>query len=310
MRAFAVPEFNGTGAVTELPVPEPGEGQILVRVRAAGVNPIDPGVVSGVMREMLPHRLPLVPGFDYAGVVERVGAGANGFKVGDEVFGPVGKMVFGEGTWAEFVTVSAALANRIPDGLSAVDAAALPTAGGVAMALVDAVDAAVGKTILIVGAAGGAGTFAVQLAARRGARVIAATRPGNANYLRGLGVADIVDTEGDLAAQVRQRYPDGVDAIIDTYHDVDGLRTLVPLVRLGGWIASPKARGAEDAFADEPVSVAVVSSNFGRVAELGELVARGAVKVAVETMRLEEANRALQAIASAGVQGKLVISVA
>ena len=141
MRAFAVPEFNGTGSVTELPVPEPGEGQILVRVRAAGVNPIDPFAVSGMMKEMVPHRLPLVPGFDYAGDIESVGPGVETLRVGDKVFGPVGKMVFGEGSWAEFVTVSAALANPTPDGLDAVLAAALPTAGGAAMALVDAVDA-------------------------------------------------------------------------------------------------------------------------------------------------------------------------
>ncbi len=310
MRAFAVPEFNGTGSVAELPVPEPGEGQILVRVRAASVNPMDPFAVSGAMKEMVPHRLPLVPGFDYAGDIEAVGPGVETLRVGDEVFGPVGKMVFGEGSWAEFVTVSAALANPTPDGLDAVRAAALPTAGGAAIALVDAVDAKEGDMILIVGAAGGAGSFAVQLAARNGARVIAVTRAANADYVRSLGAEDVIDTEGDVVAQVRQRYPDGVDAIIDTYHDVSGLRTLAPLVRRGGWIVSPKAQGAGDAFVDKPVSAAVVSANFGRLGELGELVARGEVKVATERLPLEDAGRALQAIASAGVRGKLVITVA
>ena len=117
MRAFAVPEFNGTGSVTEVPIPQPGEGQILVRVRAAGVNPMDPIAVSGAMKEMLPHRLPLVPGFDYAGDIESVGPGVETLRVGDEVFGPVGKMVFGEESWAEYVTASAALANPTRDGL-------------------------------------------------------------------------------------------------------------------------------------------------------------------------------------------------
>jgi NADPH:quinone reductase-like Zn-dependent oxidoreductase len=309
MRAFAVPEFNGTGSVTEIPIPEPGEGQILVRVRAAGVNPMDPFAVSGAMREMVPHRLPVVPGFDYAGEIVAIGPGVETLSVGDDVFGPVGKMVFGEGSWAEFVTVAAALANPTPDGLDAILAAALPTAGGAAMALVDAVDAKEGDTILIVGAAGGAGSFAIQLAARAGARVVAVTRGANADYVRSLGAADVIDTDGDVVAQVRQRYPDGVDAIIDNYHDVDGLRTLAPLVRRGGWIVSPKARGAEDAFADEPISVAVVSANFGRLGELGELAARGEIKVSTEKVPLEDAGRALQAIAAARVRGKLVITV-
>jgi NADPH2:quinone reductase len=309
VRAFAVPEFNGIGSVMELPVPEPGEAQILVRVRAAGVNPMDPFVVSGVMKDMLPHRLPLVPGFDYAGEVEAVGPGVETLRVGDDVFGPVGKMVFGEGSWAEFVAVSAALANPVPDGLDAVRAAALPTAGGAAMALVDAADVGEGHTVLIVGAAGGVGSVAVQLAAHAGARVIAVTRNASADYVRSLGAHDVIDADGDIVAQVRQRYPDGVDAIIDNYHDVDGLRTLVPIVRRGGWIVSPKARGAEDAFADEPVSVAVVSANFGRLGELCEQVARGEVTVATENVPLEDAGRALKAIAAAGVRGKLVITV-
>jgi len=180
----------------------------------------------------------------------------------------------------------------------------------VAIALVDAVDAKAGDTILVVGAAGGAGSFAIQLAARTGARVIAATRAGNADYVRGLGAVDVIDTEGDVAVQVRRRYPDVVDAIIDTFHDVAGLRSLAPLVRRGGWIATPKAQGVVEAFADEPVSVALVSANFGRVGELGELVARGEVKIAVETVPLDDAGRALKAISSAGVRGKLVITVA
>jgi NADPH:quinone reductase-like Zn-dependent oxidoreductase len=160
-----------------------------------------------------------------------------------------------------------------------------------------------------VGAAGGAGTVAIQLAAHAGARVIAATHSRSADYVRSLGADDVVDVDGDIVAQVRQRHPDGVDAIIDNYHDVDGLRILAPLVRRGGWIVSPRAQGAEDAFADEPVSVAVVSANFGKLGELGELVARGEVKVATEKVALEDAGRALQAIASARVRGKLVITV-
>ena len=309
MRAFTVPEFNAAGTITERPRPEPGPGEILVRVKAAGVNPMDTVVVGGWMAGMMEHRLPLVPGFDYAGTVEAIGGGVTNVAVGDDVFGGVGKMVFGEGSWAEYVTANAALAQRIPAGLSPAQAAAIPLAGGTALALVDAVDAGPDRTILVVGASGGAGSFAVQLAARAGAAVIAGTRPDKAEYVRSLGVSEVLDSAGDVVAQVRALRPDGVHALIDTYHDAGGLRALAAIVKPGGWIATPRAQGAETALADLPVRVAVVSAALARVGELADLVARGEVRVAVERVPLEDAGRALAAIGSAGVRGKQVITI-
>ena len=309
MRAFAVPTFNGRGSVIERPVPQPGGGQILVRVRAAGVNPMDPFVVSGVMRAMVEHRLPIVPGFNYAGTVEAIGAGVEGLTVGDEVFGAVGKPFFGEGSWAEYVVANAALANRRPEALGIVEAAALPTAGGAALALWEALGAKHGDTILVVGAAGGVGSLVTQLATRAGVRVIAATRARNREFVRDLGASEVVDTGGDVVAQVREQHPARVAGIVDTYNDVAGLRALAPIVRRGGRIVSPKARGAEDAFADEPVEALVVSAALSRAGELGDLAARGDLRVRVSTVTLSDAGLALEAIASAGVQGKLVVTI-
>ena len=151
MRAFTVPDFNAEGSVTERPKPAPGPGEILVRVKAAGVNPMDPVVVAGWMAGMMEHRKPLVPGFEYAGTVEAVGDGVEGIDVGAEVFGGVGKMVFGEGSWAEYVTANAALAQRRPEGLSPEAAAAVPLACGTAIALLDAADVGTDQVVLIVG---------------------------------------------------------------------------------------------------------------------------------------------------------------
>lgn len=310
MRAFAVPDFNATGTVVERPKPEPGEGQILVRVSAAGVNPIDAGIVAGGMRQYMEHRLPLVPGFDYAGTVEAVGPDVDAGRVGEEVFGAVGAPVFGEGSWAEYVLANAALAFPRPEGLAADAAAAIPVAGGEALALLDAVDAKAGDTLLIIGAAGGVGSFLVQLAARLGATVLAASRSQNADYLRGLGAAEVFETGDDLVEQVRSRYPDGVTAIIDTFHDAAGLHTVAPVLRPGGWIVSPKAQGGETVLADLPVSFALVSAALNRVGELAEMAARGEIRVPLEVVPLEEGDRALQAMASAGIRGKLVIGVA
>jgi NADPH2:quinone reductase len=309
MRAFTIAEFNGAGSVTEIPVPEAGDGQILVRVQAASANAIDVGVAGGSMAQMIEHRLPLVLGFDYAGVVEALGPGVDGLAVGDRVFGASGKTVFGEGTWAEYATVAAALANPIPDGLGSVEAAAIPVAGGAALALVDAIDAKAGQVIAVVGAAGGVGVFAIQLAVLAGARVVAVTRARNAEFVRGLGASEVVDSDGDVAGQLREHHPDGVDAIIDTFHDAAGLRGLAPAVKENGWVASPKARGAEDLFTDVPVQVAIVSAELGRVGQIAGYAARGEITVPVETVPLEEAGRALEAIASAGSRGKLVVVI-
>lgn len=309
MRAFAVPDFNTTGSVVERPKPEAGDGQILVRVRAAGVNAVDPVLITGAMRQMVEHRLPLIPGFDYAGTVEAVGPGVDGLHVGDEVYGAVGAPVMGEGSWAEYVVASAALARPRLVGLSATDAAALPLAGGAAIALLEAVDLKAGDTVLVVGAAGGVGSFLVQLAARSGATLLAVTRASNADYVRGLGAAEVFEAGPGLVALVRASHPDGVTAVIDTFHDAQGLRDIAPLVRSGGWIVSPKAYGGAEVLADFPISFAMVSAALGRVGEVGELVARGDVRVAVEVVGLDDGARALESMASAGVRGKLVISL-
>lgn len=309
MRAFAIPDFNASGAVVERPKPTAGEGQILVRVRAAGVNPVDSVLVMGGMRQMVEHRLPLVPGFEYAGTVEEVGIGVDTVHVGDEVFGAVGAPVMGEGSWAEYVVANAMLARPRPAGLTATDVAALPVAGGEALALVDSVDVKAGDTLLIIGAGGGVGSFLVQLAARTGATILAATRAQNADYVRGLGATDVFEPGPDLAAHVLARYSNGVTAVIDTFHDAAGLRDVAPMVRSGGWLVSPKAYGGAEALADFPVTFGMVAAALGRVGELAELVAGGDVTVQADVLSLEDGNRALQAIGSAGVRGKLVISL-
>jgi NADPH:quinone reductase len=310
MRSYAVTEFGTPGTIIDRPVPQPDEGQILVRVQAAGVNAMDPILTSGVARGFMEHRLPLTPGIDYAGVVEAVGPGVEGVAVGDAVFGAVGKAYFGDGSWAEYVTAASGLAAPLPAGLDPTRAAALPTAGGTALALLDAVDLKPGDTVAIVGSAGGVGSFAVQLAARAGLRVVAVTKAANADYVRGLGAADVIDyTAGDVTEQLRARYPAGVDGLIDNHSQVDGLLALAPAVRPGGRIASPIAQGAAEAFADQPVSALVVQAATDRAGELGALAANGDLQVPVQTMPLEDATQALDNQTGGRVRGKQVLVV-
>ena len=310
MRAFLIQQFGETGAVGEKPKPEPSEGQLLVRVTAAGVNAMDPIFRAGFAKDFMEHRFPLTPGLDYAGTVEAIGPGVEGFAVGDEVFGAAGKRHAGEGTFAEYVTVNAALAARRPASLAPEVAAAIPTAGGTALAAVEALAAKAGDTVAVVGAAGGVGSFTVQLAVLRGLKVIAVTRAEHAGYVREIGANDVVDySRGNLTEQLLAHAPDGVAGIVDVFHDAKGLHDLVPAVKPGGRIVTPAAMGIDQAFAGQPVTAHAVRAATDRVAELGELAAAGTLKVPVEVLPLEQAGEAIHRQSTRGNRGKLVLSV-
>ena len=178
MRAITVNEYGAAPALTEVPDPHPGPGQVLIKVEAAGMNPMDRSMAAGAWKEQMPGSFPFVLGADLAGVVEAIGEGADRFKVGEEVFGQLIVAPLGSaGTYAEHVAVTenAPLARR-PEGLDPIVAAALPTAGVTALQIVESLGQLTGKTILMVGAAGGVGSFAMQLAAQAGAHVIAVAR--------------------------------------------------------------------------------------------------------------------------------------
>ncbi len=310
MRAFLIPEFGATGSVGEKSRPEPGEGELLVRVRYAGVNAMDPIIRAGFMKDFMEHRFPLTPGLDYAGTVEEIGAGVEGFAIGDEVFGSAGKPHAGDGTFAEYATVNAALAAHRPAELAPEVAAALPLAGGTALAAVDALEARAGDVVAVVGAAGGVGGLATEIAALRGLRVVAATRGEHLDHVRKLGAGDAIDyTKGDLTERLRAAVPDGLAGIIDVFHDAQGLLALAPAVRAGGRIVTPIARGLEEAFADQPVTAVFVAAARDRVAELGTLAVAGSLHVPVEVLPLDEAAEAIHRQSTRGNRGKLVLRI-
>ena len=242
MRAVTVSEYGGTPVVGEIPTPEPGAGQVLLRMRAAGMNPMDATLASGAWRPA-PATFPMVLGADGAGVVERVGEGARRFSRGDELFGQLLIAPLGSaGTYAEYVAVTeeAPLA-RVPDGLDPVVAASLPTAGGAGLALVASLEPLSGKTVLIVGAGGGVGSFATQFAVNAGARVIANVRAAAAGRMRGYGATETIDhTEVSLPGALRRAHPDGIDVLIDLVSDADGFAALAALVRPGGTAVTTK----------------------------------------------------------------------
>ena len=217
MRAFTLDSFEATpGLRDDLPVPELGEGDVLVRIHASSVNPVDAYTAMGALKGMMEYEFPVILGRDLAGVIERVGAGVTRYAVGDEVFGWVAKTVLHDGTYADYIALPAdQFTATKPASIDFVAAAAVPLAACTASIALDALNLAQGDRVLVVGATGGVGSFFVQLAADRGAHVIATALAQDEAYLRDLGAAETVQRGDDVAAAVRQRHGDGVDALFD-----------------------------------------------------------------------------------------------
>lgn len=221
MRGVHFTRFGGPDVLelVELPDPAPGPGEIRVRVRAAGVNPIDWKVRSGAMGGELPKRT----GQEVAGVVDQLGDGVTGVAVGDRIFGPA----FGGGGAAELALMRTWA--RIPASLDFAGAAALPVAVETAARTLDLLGVASGQTLVINGASGSVGLAAVQLARRRGARVIGTASSRNQELLREFGAEPTTYGEG-LVERVRALAPDGVDRALDAA----GGGALPALVQLTG----------------------------------------------------------------------------
>ncbi|KDU94019.1 NADP-dependent oxidoreductase [Amycolatopsis mediterranei] len=312
MRAVAVDTVPANPQLSDVEAPRPEAGEVLVEVTSASVNGFDLSVAAGHVQGMLEHRFPLVRGKDFAGTVTELGEGVEGFAVGDQVFGVVMKPVLQAGTLAQFVTVPAAHGlARIPAGLSTLDAGALGLAGTAALDSLDAAQVAGGDTVLISGATGGVGALAVQLAAARGATVIATARPGaEADFVTGLTSADVdvdvVDYTGDLGGQVRAIAPDGVDVVL---HLAGDGAELAGLLAKGGRIASTRGL-TSDAVEIEDVTVYPIMADPTSqiLTVLAEQAASGALRVPVTAIYpLEQAHEALAAFGE-GSLGKIAVT--
>ena len=313
MRAIAEDEFGGPVTLMNLPIPEIGADEVLIRVRAAGVNPFDWKVADGVLKDEKEHRFPLILGFDVAGVIERVGTDVTRLFEGDEVYGYLSKPVMGMGTYAEHVGAPAAIVAKKPESVGFAEAAALPTPALTAMDLVDAVDLGDGETVLIVGATGGVGSYAVQLAARRGARVIATARRANDVFVRELGATETIDhTREDVVETVRAAHPDGIEAIIDVVSNPEALGRMAGLVKEGGRIASSVSAADVESLALRSIEAKNISMqpSAQRLEELSWMVDAGEISVGLErTFPLENAREALEESRTGHVRGKIVLLV-
>src|SRR6185369_6723311 len=194
MKAVRIHSYGGPEVLVyeDAPRPEAAAGEVLIRVHAAGVNPLDWKVRAGYVQEWLQHQFPLIPGWDVAGIVEAVGRGVEQFRPGDAVYGLLD--ISKNGAYAEYVAAPARSLARKPATVDHVKAAAVPIAALTAwQALFDVARLAAGQTVLVHAAAGGVGHFAVQLAKWQGARVVGTASAANASFVKELGAAQVID---------------------------------------------------------------------------------------------------------------------
>ncbi|WP_171069152.1 NADP-dependent oxidoreductase [Actinomadura geliboluensis] len=304
MRAVTYDSYASDNAklkVGDAPDPKVGPGQVLVEVRAAGVNPVDWKVMAGGLDGMMDAVFPVIPGWDVAGVVRGLGPDTPEFAVGDEVMAYARKDVVGAGTFAQYVAVAADHVAHKPQALDWNQAGGLPLAGMTAQRSLDRL--AVGKddVLLIHAASGGVGGLAVQIARDRGARVIGTASEKNHDYLRGLGAEPVSYGDG-LVERVRELAPGGVTAVADF---VGGqLDATLALLASGGRHVS-----VADNTVDEHGGHWIwVRPDGAKLAELARLADRGALAVEVaDTFPLEETGAAFDASRSGHTRGKLVI---
>jgi NADPH:quinone reductase-like Zn-dependent oxidoreductase len=314
MRALNVAAAGQPAQLSEIPTPEVTDGHVLVRVKAAGLNPIDNGIAAGMLAGMMPHEYPVVIGRDAAGVVEAVGAGVEHVRPGDEV---IGHVVFAppiqHGTLAEFALIPAAAVTPKPAGVDFVTAAAIPLAGAAAVAAVDVIEPRPGDVVLVDGASGGVGSYVVQLLKARGATVVATATADDTERVRRLGADEVVDfTAGAVADQVLASHPDGVDGLVELAA-MDAAAAPLGAVRRNGTVASTTRAADPDALAAAGLTGSTVMAGPLRevVGPLADQVAAGTLTVDVEqVIPLERAADGLARIASGQARGKIVVTVA
>lgn len=316
MRAVAVNKAGDAPELMELRVPRPAPGEVLVKLEAASVNPIDAVIAERLLGDM-PYVSPLVLGVDGTGRVTEAGDAVRGVKPGDIVHGQFLRAPLGNGTFADYAVVtefpdSGAL-QRVPAGMPAEIAAALPTAGMTALGAVEAIDPQAGQSVLIVGATGGVGVFAVQLAAARGAEVIATARPGADRWIRQLGAAETIDyTAGGIAEQVRKTHPDGIDALLDLTRDQTRFTEYAGLVRDGGTAVSATLTATPELLASERITVInfMMQDKPGLLARITAEAASGKITVPVQrTITLDEVPKALARMMAGGARGKTTVHI-
>ena len=304
MKAVVYRQYGGPEVLeyTDVPDPKLSQNSVLVRVRAAALNPADHMLQAGLGESHTDAWFPVIPGWDVAGIVEQVGAGVSEFAPGDEVIGYIRQEILHHGAYAELVSAPVEALARKPRTASWPEAAGLPLAGLTAYrAIVQILKVQPGETVLIHGAAGGVGAVAVQLALAREARVIGAASSGHHDFLSSLGVLPITPGEG-VVGRVRALAPDGVDAVLDCV----GKGVLHATADVG----SSRVRACSIADAGPGITTVFARLDSAILTRLVDMVDAGRLRVPIAaTYPLPQAAAAQTALKQPHAPGKIVLIV-
>ncbi|MEU7040101.1 NADP-dependent oxidoreductase [Streptomyces varsoviensis] len=306
MKAIALQQYGGPEALElrELPDPKVAPGEVLVRVKAAGVNPGDWKIAAGHLDSVMETHFPFIPGWEVSGIVEARGFDATEFEVGDEVVGYIWKDWAQNGGYAELVSAPVRTLARKPKSLTWSQAAGLPLAGVTAYQAIQRLDISKGDTVLIHAASGGVGSFGVQIAVARGARVIGTAGARNHDYLRGLGAEPVTYGDG-LTERVRELAPDGVDAALD-FVGGDAVAVSQNVLKNPDRVASI----VDATIADKGGHHVWARPNPDDLGALCTLADSGQLSVAIDrTFPLAEAADAWRAVQAGHTRGKIVLDV-
>lgn len=289
-------------------LPQLNEGDVLVRIEAAGVNPVDAAISRGYLKEKIPHELPVIPGWDLAGTVAERGFGARRFETGDEVYAYARRPLVRWGTFAEYTVLPESYLSLRPKNISVEEAGAIPLAGLTAyQSLYYAGNLQENQKVLILGASGGVGSMAIQLAKAKNAYVIGVASEKNHDYMNGLGADETIDyTDNDVGEAVKAVQPDGVDLIFDCA-DGETLDQSITTLKSEGKLVSILNTGEE---LDQSINFeyVFVEPNSHQLDHLRELTESGKLAVKIsESYPLEETDLALNQIETLHTTGKIVI---
>lgn len=305
MKAIELSRYGGPEALSEVerPRPEPGPGQVLVRIAATSLNPIDPKRASGAMRQIFPLTFPFVPGGDFSGIVEVAGSGVDAWRPGDEVYGYDAE----GGAYAEWIAVDADKIATKPRRINHIEAASLALVGQTAAQALDAAGLETGRTVLIHGAGGAVGGVAVQLAHLRGATVIALARAADADRLRSYGADQVLDYD----ATPFERVVTGVDAVIDTVGG-DVQQRSFGVLKPGGILVATSQPPVEAAAAKTGARAIMLATTTttANLNALARWIDDGSVVPFVDrSYPLEEVAQAWREASQRHVNGKIVLTV-
>ena len=307
MKAIVIHEYGGPEVLKyeDIPQPEPKDDQLLIRIIAAGVNPVDGMIRSGMFNGN--RAFPIILGGDVAGVVEKIGSRITKFKVGDPVFAYVS--LDNSGGYAQYALVREREAAPKPKALTYVEAAAVPIVAITAwQALVDTAKLSAGQTVLIHGGSGGVGSFAIQIAKARGAKVVATASTANQDFLKQLGA----DVAVDYTKQKFEDVAKDVDVVLDSIGR-DTLARSYGVLKKGGIVVSLVARPKESELEKHGIrgSALNVEPNSEELAEISKLIDDRKIKVIVsQTFPLSDAMKAQEQVATGHTRGKIVLKIA